>query len=80
MASDDIEQVRQLLVEAQIVALRNLNAKRAGAEVDYSASPMRGLTDLGLAERTAQGWSIISRKGYAGSTPASRTSTRPAAS
>jgi hypothetical protein len=59
MASDDIEKVRPLLDEGQIVALRNLNAKRAGAEVDYICiADARCLTDLGLAERTAQGWLI----------------------
>lgn len=59
MARDDIEAARPRLDEGQVIALRNLHAKRAGAEVDYICiADARGLTDLGLAERTAQGWSI----------------------
>ena len=42
-----------------MIALRNLDAKRAGREVDYiRIADARALTTLGLAERTAQGWVI----------------------
>jgi len=59
MARDDIEPTRLPLDEGQVIALRNLSAKHAGAEVDYICiADARDLTDLGLAERTAQGWSI----------------------
>jgi hypothetical protein len=47
------------LGQGQITALRNLDAKRAGDEVDYiRIADARALTDLGMAERTAQGWAI----------------------
>ena len=47
------------LTDAERHALENLELKRKGQEVPYiNISAARGLTDLGLAERSAQGWDI----------------------
>ncbi len=47
------------LTEGQRTALHNLARKQAGEEVDWiSISHARALTDLGLAERTREGWII----------------------
>ncbi len=47
------------LDEGQITALLNLEAKRRGEDVDYiRIADARVLTELGLAQRTAQGWAI----------------------
>jgi hypothetical protein len=48
-----------VLSEGQRTALNNLARKQAGEEVDWiSISDARALTDLGLAERTREGWII----------------------
>lgn len=47
------------LSEGQITALRNLAFKKAGKTVDWiKISDARALTDLGLAERSQEGWDI----------------------
>jgi hypothetical protein len=47
------------LSDGQLVALRNLSQKKAGAVVGWiGIAEARGLTDLGLAARTAAGWRI----------------------
>jgi hypothetical protein len=47
------------LSESQLVALDNLARKQAGEDVNWiSISDARALTDLGLAERTREGWII----------------------
>ncbi len=47
------------LTDAQRNALENLERKSRGAEVPYiNISSARALTDLGFAERRAQGWTI----------------------
>jgi hypothetical protein len=47
------------LSPGQLTALRNLARKQAGEAVDWiSIADARSLTDLGLAERTREGWSI----------------------
>ena len=47
------------LTDAQTHALENLERKRQGKEVPYiNIAAARILTDLGLAERKAQGWEI----------------------
>jgi hypothetical protein len=47
------------LSENQLLALRNLARKQAGDEVDWiNIADARALTDLGLAERTREGWVI----------------------
>jgi len=47
------------LTEGQLTALTNLLAKAAGQPVDWiNISDARALTDLGLAERTREGWII----------------------
>ena len=47
------------LSEGQLTALDNLARKQAGQEVNWiSISDARALTDLGLAERTREGWII----------------------
>ncbi len=47
------------LTDAEKHALQNLELKRKGQEAPYiNISAARGLTDLGLAERSAQGWDI----------------------
>ena len=49
------------LTNAQRHALENLERKRQGNEVPYiNIASARALTDLGLAERRAQGWEITS--------------------
>ncbi len=49
------------LTDAEQNALQNLERKRQGKEVPYiNISSARTLTDLGLAERSAQGWEITS--------------------
>lgn len=59
MADVDLGLVHPSLDDGQVTALRNLQAKLGGAEVDYiRIADARALTDLGLAERTAQGWTI----------------------
>jgi hypothetical protein len=59
MAEGDVGRARPSLDDGQVTALRNLHAKLEGAEVDYiRIADARALTDLGLAERTAQGWAI----------------------
>lgn len=48
-----------LLTEGQMVALQNLALKQAGKPVDWiNISDARALTDLGLAERGREGWTI----------------------
>ncbi|THD81774.1 MAG: hypothetical protein E7812_02860 [Phenylobacterium sp.] len=47
------------LTETQIHALRNLARKRDGQEVPFvRIADARALTDLGLAERSREGWDI----------------------
>jgi hypothetical protein len=47
------------LTDGQLVALRNLSRKKAGAVVGWiDIAEARGLTDLGLAARTGGGWRI----------------------
>jgi hypothetical protein len=47
------------LTPGQFTALSNLQRKKAGQSVDWiNISDARGLTDLGLAERTGGGWVI----------------------
>ncbi len=47
------------LSDGQLGALRNLLQKKAGAAVGWiGIAEARGLTDLGLAARTAAGWRI----------------------
>jgi len=47
------------LSEGQLTALDNLARKQAGEDVNWiSISDARALTDLGLAERTREGWII----------------------
>jgi hypothetical protein len=47
------------LSHGQFVALKNLARKKAGEAVDWiNIADARGLTDLGLAERTGGGWVI----------------------
>ncbi|MET3665617.1 hypothetical protein ABIC66_002235 [Caulobacter sp. 1776] len=47
------------MTDAQRHALENLELKRQGAQVPYiNISCARALTDLGLAQRSAQGWEI----------------------
>lgn len=48
-----------------MAALENLGRKKAGQEVDWiNIADARALTDLGLAERTGEGW-VISAAGAA---------------
>jgi hypothetical protein len=47
------------LSAGQLSALRNLSSKKAGREVDWiNISDARALTELGLAERNQEGWTI----------------------
>ncbi len=47
------------LSPGQAAALRNLASKQAGGDVDWiNISDARALTDLGLAERSREGWKI----------------------
>lgn len=47
------------LTSRQLEALRNLARKKAGEVVDWiNIADARGLTDLGLAERSREGWDI----------------------
>jgi hypothetical protein len=47
------------LTAGQLTALRNLARKKAGEPVDWiKISDARALTDLGLAERNREGWTI----------------------
>lgn len=47
------------LTEGQLHALRNLARKQAGEDVPFAnISDARLLTDLGLAVRSREGWSI----------------------
>lgn len=47
------------LSEGQLVALRNLARKKAGELVDWiNIADARALTDLGLAQRSQEGWDI----------------------
>jgi hypothetical protein len=47
------------LSAGQLAALQNLSRKKAGAEVNWiSIADARALTDLGLAERSREGWAI----------------------
>jgi hypothetical protein len=49
----------QDLTEVQLHALENLARKRAGQEVPFvNIADARALTDLGLAERSREGWDI----------------------
>jgi hypothetical protein len=49
------------LSAGQLGALRDLRFKKKGGEVDWiNIADARGLTELGLAERTRQGWIITS--------------------
>jgi hypothetical protein len=51
------------LSESQWTALRNLARKQAGEDVDWiKISDARALTELGLAERSREGW-IITQAG-----------------
>ncbi len=51
------------LSENQWTALRNLARKQAGEDVDWiKISDARALTELGLAERSREGW-IITQAG-----------------
>jgi hypothetical protein len=53
------------LSPGQLVALKNLARKKAGDAVDWiNIADARGLTDLGLAERTGGGW-VITKEGAA---------------
>jgi hypothetical protein len=53
------------LSPGQLVALRNLARKKAGAAVDWiNIADARVLTDLGLAERNGGGW-VITKEGVA---------------
>jgi hypothetical protein len=47
------------LTEGQMTALQNLALKQAGKQVDWiNIADARALTDLGLAERGREGWTI----------------------
>jgi hypothetical protein len=47
------------LTDGQLTALKNLALKQAGKPVDWiNISDARALTDLGLAERSREGWTI----------------------
>lgn len=47
------------LTEGQRLALQNLARKQAGEEVDWiNIADARHLTELGLAERSREGWTI----------------------
>jgi hypothetical protein len=47
------------LTEGQHLALSNLARKKAGQVVDWiNIGDARALTDLGLAERSQEGWDI----------------------
>jgi hypothetical protein len=47
------------LSEGQLHALRNLALKRSGGEVPFvNIRDARALTELGLAERSREGWDI----------------------
>lgn len=47
------------LPPGQLTALRNLDGKSAGVDVDWiNISDARALTELGLAERSREGWRI----------------------
>jgi hypothetical protein len=47
------------LTPGQITALKNLALKQAGKPVDWiNIADARALTDLGLAERGREGWTI----------------------
>ncbi len=47
------------LTDGQLTALRNLGHKRDGESVAFiNISDARQLTELGLAERTREGWDI----------------------
>jgi hypothetical protein len=47
------------LTEAQLNALQNLAHKKAGQEPPFiNISAARALTELGLAERSREGWDI----------------------
>lgn len=48
-----------LLPPQQMRALRNLERKQAGAEVEWiNIADARAISDLGLARRTSSGWKI----------------------
>jgi len=50
-----------ILPEGQLAALQNLARKQAGEAVDWiGIADARALTELGLAERTGNGWRITS--------------------
>lgn len=47
------------LSPGQLVALRNLAAKKAGEHVDWiNIADARALSELGLAERNREGWTL----------------------
>jgi hypothetical protein len=47
------------LTDGQVVALRNLDRKRAGDETAFvNISDCQHLTELGFASRSRQGWDI----------------------
>jgi hypothetical protein len=47
------------LNDGQLKALENLSRKKDGKEVDWiSIADARALTELGLAERSREGWEI----------------------
>ena len=49
------------LNDAQLNALRNLALKKSGKEAPFiNISAARALTELGLAERSREGWDITS--------------------
>jgi hypothetical protein len=47
------------LTDGQLHALKGLARKKAGEEVPFvKIADARALTDLGMAERTGEGWNI----------------------
>lgn len=47
------------LSPSQLLALKNLSQKRDGQDVGFiNIADARALTDLGLAERSREGWDI----------------------
>ena len=65
------------LSAGQLTALRNLASKQAGGDVDWiNIADARALTELGLAERSREGWKItptgaetLRLDGFAGDLP-----------
>ena len=47
------------ITDKELQALRNLSKKQSGEEVDFiNIADARALTELGLASRNQQGWTI----------------------